>query len=92
MSEYICIDTSAEVYAVIMAAHRESLEGFSSYSAPEGSPIHHPSTGVMKTEFAFKNTKVPIIGINTCWEIVDGKEKPGTRKHKYWLCIGNNSE
>jgi hypothetical protein len=76
------VETSAEVYAVIMARHRGDLKPFSTYSAPDN--------GVMMTEWGFEGHDVPFVGVETTWEVED-RTMPSYRKnerHEYWLCIG----
>lgn len=84
---YFKIATSAEVYAVIFARHRDQLVPFSSFSDPEGGFSGGPRVlGMMSTEYCFKNADAPMIGICTTWPIAeDGKE--GNRSHEYWLCL-----
>lgn len=84
--EHRRIYTSAEVYAVIMARHRQQLKVFSTYSAPEGDSSLN--RGIMLTEWGFDGEDYPIVGAETTWDI--DQERPYLRnneKHWYWLCI-----
>jgi len=57
--EYRTVATSAEVFAVIRARHRE-LVVFSSYSAPDGDYLGNPSKCVMFTSFGFPQCRLPL--------------------------------
>ena len=88
MSDYLKIPTSAEVWAVIHAKHKE-LRVFSSYSAPDGDQYGDHNQCVMMTEYGVPEADFPIIGAKTVWE----KDQEGGHERinemtKYWLCVG----
>lgn len=88
---YKQIPTSAEVYAVIRARHRD-LVVFSSFSDPDGS-FNGGDTGTMETVLGFKDAGYPLIKIKTTWEI--NREKPYERnnaKNEYWLCVADSDD
>mgnify|MGYP000753590208 CR=1 FL=1 len=78
------IKTSAEVWAVIMARHRNELTVFSTLSKPDGDPMGDPEAAVMRTEYGFKSADHPLMGAKTTWRVGD-REK--TEETKYWLCV-----
>ena len=88
MSDYKKIITSAEVFAVIHARHKD-LKVFSSYSAPDGDYLRGNTTGgVMFTSYGFDNADFPIMEAETKWDIE--RETPFKRvneQHTYWLCV-----
>ena len=81
------IPTSAEVYAVIFAKHKEDLVPMSSFSNPEPSELSYEPQ--METSWGLKGTDEPLIKHRSSW--VHGKRKE-TIKHEYWLCGYKNSE
>jgi hypothetical protein len=89
MSDYRSVKTSAEVAAVIRAAHPEMVV-FGSFSDPTGGFMGGPcDTGRMETEYGFANHDFPTFRVRTTWAIGEnGREIEGSRKHEYWLCIG----
>lgn len=91
MSDHKKIPTSAEVYAVIFARHRDQLKPFASFSDPTGTFMGRDgSTGTMETEWGIAGS-FPLIGIRTTWPILvddQGHAKDGERSHLYWLCCG----
>lgn len=91
MNEYMKINTSAEVWAVIRARHPE-LKVFSSYSAPEGDQYGNPNICMMKTEYGFKDCDYPTVGIETTWDKNKDSYERVNEKHRYWLCIGVDNE
>ena len=81
--------TSAEVWAVIRAAHPE-LQVFSTYSAPDGDQFGDPSICRMMTEYGFPGADCSIIGAESTW---DRNPDPSNyerlnEKHEYWICVG----
>lgn len=86
MSDYKRITTSAEVWAVTHARHREDLGVYSSYSAPEGTASGF-EMGRMETAYALKGADYPLIEARTTWRIEPGSYKRHDEQHEYWLCI-----
>lgn len=91
MRDYIRIQTSPEVWAVIRARHGNELRVFSSYSAPAGDPNGDPTQGRMCTAYGFDSGDFPVIEARTTWDIEldeNGESKPTRKneKHEYWLC------
>jgi hypothetical protein len=84
------IPTSPEVYAVIMARHREHMTCYGSFSDPDGTFNGGPGErGRMVTTWAIAGCDFPILEIRTSWDI--DHEKPHKRineKHEHWLCVG----
>ena len=78
------IKTTAEVWAVIHARHREDLVVFSSYSAPDGDEFGNSDQCIMKTEYGFERSDYPLIGAETRW---DKGSRQATESTEYWLCI-----
>lgn len=91
--DYVKVTTSAEVYAVLFARHRDELVPFGSFSDPDGTFNGRDGTeGCMETEYGFAGTPHPIIAIRTTWNISrDEKRETGKRLYQYWLCIGKES-
>jgi hypothetical protein len=79
--------TSAEVYAVLFAKHKDELIPVGSFSDPDGTFQGGPGTcGRMETEYGLKDADYPLIGIATTWAIVNGKA--AEKCHcQYWLCV-----
>ncbi len=79
--------TSAEVWAVIRARHKD-LVVFGSYSAPDGDQHGDPSQGRMDTSYGFYGSDYPIIEASTTWTI--NRDKSYERLDEttlYWLCL-----
>lgn len=83
------VPTSAEVWAVIRARHKD-LKPFSSYSAPDGDQFGNPSQAVMMTEYGLPNAPCALIGARTTWDV----PRPGmcqcdrpNEATEYWLCV-----
>ena len=90
---YKRVPTTAEVWSAVMAAHRDAMGVFSSYSAPGGDMFGNPLKGVMLTEYGFKGSDVPLIGAETHWDI--DSEESHKRKNettKYWFCVAIEDE
>lgn len=68
-------ETSAEVYAVIMAKHRKDMVVHSSFSDPTGNGNHF-STGhpEMNTEWGFRGSDKPLLRIEQHKENESTKE------------------
>lgn len=85
------IPTSAEVYAVLMARHKDQMRCYGSFSDPDGTFNGGPGErGRMHTMWALDGTDFPILEIRTEWDI--DPEKPSARHNetsKYWLIVGN---
>jgi hypothetical protein len=86
MSDYKRVQTSAEVWAVILARHPEMVP-FGSYSAPEGDKLGDPSKGKMFTSYGFSGCDFPVIEAQTTWEISDCKIWRLNERREYWLCL-----
>ncbi len=87
------IETSAEVWSVIMARHRSELTVFSSYSNPDGSCPLGGGTPTMETSYGFKNSDAPIMRAKTTWDgPSDGSYKRENEKSQYWLCVIKEEE
>lgn len=67
MNDRIEIETSKEVFSVILARHPE-ITAFGRYSHPQGSP-HNPSKGAMFTIYGFSEHYIPILSALTEWDI-----------------------
>lgn len=58
------IETSAEVYAVIMAKHKKDFKVHSSFSDPDGNGYSYSSgKPEMITEWGFKKAEIPLLKI-----------------------------
>jgi len=95
--EHQTIPTSAEVWAVIHARHRDTLKVFSSYSYPDGNPNGDPNQARMFTAYGFERSDCPLLAVRTTWDIErdeNGDAKPGRKneKHEYWLCAPVESD
>jgi hypothetical protein len=85
--EYATKTTSAEVYAVIHAAHPD-LVPFSSFSDPSGTFNGGPGeTGRMDTEWGFSGAPIPLVGVSMTWRIVPEDPNKYDHKRRYWLCV-----
>lgn len=85
--EYRKIATSAEVWAVIRARHKD-LVVFGSYSAPDGDQFGDMSIGRMDTSYGFRNSDYPLIEASTTWTIDhDQRHNRIDEITEYWLCI-----
>ena len=75
-------ETSAEVYAVIMAKHRKELVVHSSFSDPTGTG-HHFSSGSpeMLTEWGFKDSEQPLL------KIVQRKDREDDKEWDVQYCL-----
>ncbi len=83
---YKKIPTSAEVWAVIRARHKD-LVVFGSYSAPDGDQYGDMSKGRMDTSYGFNDSEEPLIHASTTWTIDRGE--PHNRIDEvtnYWIC------
>lgn len=92
---YPCIETSAEVWAVIHARHKDQLKVFSSFSDPGGTQFGGPGIeGRMETCYGIDGADYPLIGARTTWEIGDGGQRRNERSVYYLFAIekGENDE
>ena len=89
--EHKKIPTSAEVFAVIMAAHRKDLGVFSSYSNPTGSD-GLTNTPQMFTEWGFRGSDFPLIGHESRWEKGGKDHERVNEENTYWICVGITHE
>ncbi|MCA7900719.1 hypothetical protein LGM39_15170 [Burkholderia cepacia] len=84
------IPTSAEVYAVLMARHKDQMSCYGSFSDPDGMFNGGPGErGRMHTLWALADTDFPILEIHTEWEI--DPAQPSKRLNmtsKHWLIVG----
>lgn len=88
MSDYARIPTSAEVWAVIHARHKDDLGVYATFSAPDGDPNGNPDVGRMETAYGLRGSDYPLMEARTTWEI--DRSQPHRRlneKHEYWLCV-----
>ena len=77
--DYRTVLTSAEVVAVLRAAHGDSLAIFSSCTKM--------GDGLIRTEWGFRDSPIPLCGAETVWE---HGEKPSDRVNEktiWWLCF-----
>jgi hypothetical protein len=84
-----CIETSAEVWAVIQARHSDQLTVYSSFSDPSGGLMGGGVHGRMETVYAVAGADYPLIGARSTWDITDegGREN---KRHDYFLMIPRN--
>lgn len=89
MNSFFGISTSAEVYAVIFARHRDRLTVFSSFSDPAGTFNGGPGeVGRMHTTWGFQGCEWPLLEARTEWQIdPEQSYKRINEKHEYWLCM-----
>lgn len=88
--EYRKVATSAEVWAVIRARHKELIV-FGSYSAPDGDEFIGSSTGRMDTAYGFSDSDYPLIEASTTWTIdYDQRSNRIDEITEYWLCVPVN--
>jgi hypothetical protein len=73
------VATSAEVYAVLKAAHHKELVPFGSFSAPEGK--HGTYACEMYTEWGFRAASAPLMAVRETWH----KGQDDSREYRYWL-------
>ena len=82
--------TTAAVWKEVMAAHMDEMTVFSLYSAPGGDFFHgNHDTGVITTEWGFRNSPYPLIGARTEWDIIPGEPSHIRRNERttHWFCI-----
>jgi len=89
MNNFTGISTSAEVYAVIFARHRDRLRAFSSFSDPHGTFNGGPGEiGRMHTTWGFDGCSWPFMECRSTWDIdPDQPHKRINERHEYWLCM-----
>jgi len=81
------IETSAEVYYVLMAKHKDDLVCHRSYSNPDGRP-----EAEMYTAWGFHNADFPLMDIRTTWECDPESYKRINQQHAYRLYITKKTE
>lgn len=82
------IETSREVYAVILARHQDDLVVFSSYSNPDGDDHLGRGKPEMMTEWGLRGADFPLIRAETTWEKNPEKEyERVNEKHRFWLVV-----
>jgi hypothetical protein len=90
MSDYVKVPTTQEVWAAVMAKHRDQLVVFESFSNPDGHAFGGGGAhGEMMTVYGFVSSETPLIGARTTWDIEkDALGQPQRRNetHAYWLC------
>jgi len=84
--DYPAYRTSAEVWAVIHARHKEQLKVFGSFSDPTGTSFGGPGMeGRMETTYGLKGADYPLLGARTIWDILEGR--PSSEMNEYFLII-----
>jgi hypothetical protein len=90
--DYLCVETSVEVWAVLHARHSKQYRIFSSFSDPTGTAFGGDGTeGRMETTYGFARGDHPLIGARTTWPIGDD-DTAGERVHSYFLMIPRKSD
>lgn len=86
--------TSAEVYAVIMAKHREQMSCFASFSDPDGTFNGGPGVeGRMETVWGIAGTDYPLLEIRTSWKINPNATYARLEeKHSYFLLCAQRAD
>jgi hypothetical protein len=80
-----CVETSAEVWAVIRARHGDELSVFSTFSDPGGTFNGGPGLhGCMETTYGLHGADYPLIGARTTWDIGE-KDKRMNQRTEYFL-------
>jgi len=94
MSDYTRLATSAEVYAVIMARHRDQMAAFATFSDPDGTfNGSSGAVGRMDTVWGIAGSDYPILEIKTRWDI--DPEQPHKRvnqTHSYFLLMAEKDD
>lgn len=92
MAEYKKIPTTKEVYYAILKAHPD-LSVFGLFSAPTGNYYGNPSVAEMYTAWGFKGLSVPIVEVETKWDVDPENESNRlNERHKFWLCCATEDE
>jgi hypothetical protein len=94
MSNYSRLITSAEVYAVIMARHRDQMSAFGSFSDPDGTfNGGSGAVGRMDTIWGIAGCDYPILEIKTRWDIdLEQPHKRINQAHSYFLLMAEKDE
>jgi hypothetical protein len=93
MSDYTRLVTSAEVYAVIMAKHRDQMASFATFSDPDGTFYGGCGVGRMDTVWGIAGCDYPILEIQTRWDIdPDQPHKRVNQTHSYFLLMAKKEE
>lgn len=89
MTDYARLTTSAEVYAVIMAKHRDQMAAFATFSDPDGTFNGGPGVvGRMDTVWGIAGCDYPILEIQTRWDIDPTQpHKRVDQTHSYFLLM-----
>lgn len=88
---YEQVTTSAEVYAVIRAAHPD-LVVFSSCSDPDGYRFGGGVHCRMDTEWGFEGAVYPLVGSSATWDRSEIHAERLREKRRYWLCVATREE
>ena len=86
-NDYKRVPTNVEVFGTLKARHADDMCVYGSYSAPDGDSFGDPSKAVMKTEYAFKDARWPIMGTCTTWDVADKSFPRKSERTEYWLCV-----
>lgn len=90
MSDYVKVQTTAQVWAAIMDAHRPQLQVFESFSNPDGHAFGGGGArGETMIVYGFVGSDTPLIGARTTWDIwlnQEGQVRHKNETHVYWLC------
>lgn len=94
MSDYTRLVTSAEVYAVIMAKHRDQMAAFATFSDPDGTFNGGPGIrGRMDTVWGIAGCDYPILEINPYWDIDPTQpHKRVDQANSYFLLMAKKEE
>ena len=87
VTDYIRVETSREVYAVIRARHPEiiSMGGFSD---PDGIlPMGTVGEGRMLTTWGFPDADWPLMETAQTWHTERGDSERLNERNQYWLII-----
>lgn len=84
-----CLETSAEVWAVIHARHGGGdLKVFSSFSDPSGTAVGGDGIhGRMETAYGIDGADYPLIGARTTWDIGEDNERKNKRTEYFLFAI-----
>lgn len=89
--QHPCFETSAEVWAVLFARHRDELEPTSSFSDPTGTFAGGAGDrGCMETCYRLRGADFPILGARTTWDIGEKEYEQLNRHTDYFLIIARN--
>lgn len=83
--DYRLMPTSAEVYAVLRARHKDDLELFSSLTS-----MDDQEGNLMSTSWGFEGASVPLIACRYTWKSRDNERFD--EESDYWLCVPEPGE